>query len=703
MAEDGSTFWSPPRLVICVVLLAFFLRLWAAWQLPVDYDEPVYLQTGFDYARLIQAGDWQAVIDYPESREHPPLVKLLYGSVILALGEKATWENALLACRFVSAVFGTLGVLLVTLTDPLAGGLLAVQTYAVKYTAQAYLEALPLFAALASILALRRWRGDSLRQRWFWLSALALGLTAAGKYSYLPALPVILYIAILEKKASWKGIAIYLGMAAITFWALDPSLWHAPLTRFADSIFFHAEYSQGLHVQEIGYPWYQPFIWIFTSSPADWHPNVFFYFGFDGFISVLAVAGIKSEWKERRWLVVWLAFGVLFLLLWPTKWPQYTLAVVPAFCLAAATAARRAYRWLKEQETYWGWLNIMLLRPPRGFFIGIVSLIVLLTIAGIANAVSIGVNRIGWTHITADTSPLPSNTIYDIIRHPDGRMILATENGAAIWSTPANKWQVLTPLNSPLPHERVLTVMVAKDGSLWFGTQGGLAHFDESQWSVYRAADFGLAGEQVQALAEGNNGQIWIGGATGAAVFDGQNWTPFTQATSGLADDAVFSLAVAPQAGGDWVWFGTLTGVSRLDTFTGEWVTFTGQNFDANWGGVADLMMDGTGQLWAATLGGGLGRWDGKSWSFYRVSNSGIPFNTVQEVAEVDSVFWVGTAIPNSAGGVLARFDGKEWRRYTPNLSGFSGGEVLSIAQDSTGRLWFGTRTSGVDIYSPKR
>ncbi len=106
-----------------------------------------------------QAGDAGAVIDYEFNREHPPLVKLAYGLGILTLGDKANWAGALYVARLISAVFGVLAVLILALVDPLAGALFAVHTLTLKYTSQAYLEALPLFAGLAAVLALTRWRG----------------------------------------------------------------------------------------------------------------------------------------------------------------------------------------------------------------------------------------------------------------------------------------------------------------------------------------------------------------------------------------------------------------------------------------------------------------------------------------------------------------------------------------------------------------
>lgn len=73
---------------------------------------------------------------------------------------------------------------------------------------------------------------------------------------------------------------------------------------------------------------------------------------------------------------------------------------------------------------------------------------------------------------------------------------------------------------------------------------------------------------------------------------------------------------------------------------------------------------------------------DGEAWHSYRVSNSEIPFNTVQTVFEAEpGILWVGTALPTEIGGALVTFDGEKWTDYTPRNSGFSGAEPLVIAQ----------------------
>ena len=697
-----------------IVLLALLLRGWAVMRLPIDFDEPTYLEAAFDYADALRAGDWDGIIDYEGNREHPALVKLLYGLVVLALGEDVGTLVAGLASRALSALLGMLAVLVLALLDPLAGGLLAVHTLAVKYTSQVYLEALPHLASIGAVLAfsrVRSGRDQPVAGLWFWLSALALGVTAAGKLTYLPVVLPIFYLAVWEKRLRWHDLLLYGAAAVAVFWLLNPTLWHSPVERLADSLFFHMRYSQGTRVEAAGFPWHQPFHWLSRSGPSLWHPEVFFYFALDGPIFFLGLLGLHWEWRERRWVVVWIVTSIVLLLLWPTKWPQYTLVVTPALCLAASSAVRHLYRALRQHEDYWTWARQMIPVPPPAFWVILAALGLLIVGVYTSATLELTLGRIGWSSLRTETSRLPSNAVYALVaapgEEPSKGMVLGTGRGAAIWSPPEttdlpDRWLVYTAENSGLPHDRVLAI--ARDGAdLWFGTEAGLARLSGDAWRSFTADDLGLAAAAVHALAVGSDGRLWAGTGEGAAVYDGQTWTPYTVFNSGLGDDTVLSLAVQARDGSDWIWFGTRRGVSRLDTDTGEWLSFAG-DFDPNWGGVPSLLVDSTGRLWAGTIGGGLGLWDGTTWQFYRTSNADIPFNTVQSLAEVEpGVLWVGVAPPTEVGGLLAEFDGQTWKVYTPNNSGFSGAEPLAIAQDVEGRWWIATRTAGVDIYQPER
>jgi len=169
-------------------------------------------------------------------------------------------------------------------------------------------------------------------------------------------------------------------------------------------------------------------------------------------------------------------------------------------------------------------------------------------------------------------------------------------------------------------------------------------------------------------------------------------------------NNSVFSIAVQPGTAKPVIWFGTLSGISTLDTATGLWQSYRQPQIDIGWGGISDLFFDSTGRLWASTLGGGISLWDGKDWTYLRVSNSHLPYSTVTDVEELEpGVFWIAASIPNSTGGVLAQYDGVIWHIYKPILTGYSGAETLTIAKDASGRYWFGTQTAGIDLYKPMR
>jgi len=337
--------------IIIVLLVAIATHALAVAKLPQDFDEPIYTEVAMDYARALKRGDFNAIIDYPKVREHPALVKLAYGTAINLNGSANNYTESLRTGRVVSAVFGVLGTLVIAFIDPFAGGLMAIHALVVKYSSQAYLEAIPLAFMTLSVFAFLKTDKEKING-WFWFSAFALGATTAGKFTYTPVLVIVLaYIAFFERKIPIQWMVGFAIISIASFFLLNVTLWHDPINRIMEALTFHANYQRGEHVIEIGFPWYQPFKWLFTDTPGDWHGGIFLY-DIDPFIAAFAFAGILREWKERRWLVIWLVSGMIFLLQWGTKWPQYVLTIVPAICLMAAESARQFSRWVSGLSYY---------------------------------------------------------------------------------------------------------------------------------------------------------------------------------------------------------------------------------------------------------------------------------------------------------------------------------------------------------------
>jgi hypothetical protein len=216
-------------------------------------------------------------------------------------------------------------------------------TYHIKYSAQVYLEGVPGFCAVLCVYlfehAVPAKEVERQRRGLLIASAAAMGLAAAGKYLYgivgFVLLPFLFY-----RTRSWKSVVSFLGISLLIIFAADPFLWANPPARLWESLTYHWNYSHGEHVVSAGMPWYSPFVHLLRAAPTHWHPGVFYTGIADVIVLPLAIVGIKRSIRERPIWLAWAAFGLFFLLLWPTKWPQYILIVLPALYVCAGVGIK---------------------------------------------------------------------------------------------------------------------------------------------------------------------------------------------------------------------------------------------------------------------------------------------------------------------------------------------------------------------------
>lgn len=347
--------------ILAVVAAAALVRWGAARDLPPDYDEYDYVRLGHRYAERMEPGRWHEIPEVTENAEHPPLVKLLYGAALRRAGApEPDWKQvavgkpmpvqarpAYQATRRLSATAGVAQVALAAAASPVGGLWLALDTYHVKYTAQAYLEGVAgLFALLAVLLferSIRRRAPQGLLPEVaapeagpLLLSAAALALATASKYPFglvagLAILPFLLW-----RTRERPGLRLaYAAVGLAVFVAADPYLWLHPVDRAWNSITYHFGYAVGDHVRKAGLPWWQPLAWLTSAAPARWHQGVFPVASLDYAILVAAALSAPAALARRPVLLAWAAAGLAFLLAWPTKWPQYTVIVRPALAICA--------------------------------------------------------------------------------------------------------------------------------------------------------------------------------------------------------------------------------------------------------------------------------------------------------------------------------------------------------------------------------
>ena len=341
--------------ILFVVAIAAGLRWHAVTNLPVDYDEDDYMRAAQQFTSLIRSGNWKGFLETNYRPEHPPLEKIAYGIVQLSAPQKDLVPDhptdalpniylprALLQPdRILSAVFGTIEVLLLALINPLAGFFLGIHALTVKYTSQIMLESLPSLTSLACILAYLQWKKHAAKKvnGWLVVSAIFLGLTAASKYMYSLVGIAILIDWLLEVRetGTWRrffGQVVIWGLiSVVVFFAADPFLWVDTLTRLKDSLLYHVAYSSGAsEVANAAKPVWEPLITLTSSSYLT--PQAF-YIKLDPWITFIAAFGFVDLWKKQRLYVLWFGIALLFLFAWPTKWPQYILVLTVPLSMAA--------------------------------------------------------------------------------------------------------------------------------------------------------------------------------------------------------------------------------------------------------------------------------------------------------------------------------------------------------------------------------
>lgn len=340
--------------IAAVLLIAWTLRANAIQKLSIDYDEDDYMRAGQEYAHLIRTSNWSGFLEANYRPEHPPLAKIVIGLSLLSAPEKELTPDAATTAepnkslprdlvkpaRTTNAILGWVTVALLAIINPLAGLALATHTFTIKYVSQIMLEALPALTSFLMALAYLQFKKKH-KTGWLVASAVFLGLTAASKYLYCVIGIAILADWFMDAKARdevkpFLRYALLWGFLGVAiFFAANPFLWVDPIQRLRESVFYHAGYStSAAEVQNAGFPAWQVFNWL-VFFPSIWHPEVF-RFSPDFIIAVFAIFGLSRLWKKERLYVLWLGFALIFLLFWPTKWPQYILTLTVPLSLAAA-------------------------------------------------------------------------------------------------------------------------------------------------------------------------------------------------------------------------------------------------------------------------------------------------------------------------------------------------------------------------------
>jgi len=252
-------------------------------------------------------------------------------------------------------------------------------------------------------------------------------------------------------------------------------------------------------------------------------------------------------------------------------------------------------------------------------------------------------------------------------------------------------------------------------GVLWFGSNDGVYRYAEGSFSNLSTAD-GLSNNRVFSIIEDKVGDLWFGTENGLCRYDRKTvvhipipWSDI----SGPQIDRVYPINNPNQVmcllqdKNGAIWLGTNgAGACRFDgeTFT-NYLADRGRNSngDAQPNVITSILEDRSGAIWFTSIShAGLSRFDGKLFQHYSMKD-GLSDDMIRASMQgKDGKIWFGTHGKHAASGKrdggLDVFDGETFAQLTSEQGLFSG-FVISLYEDKSGQIWFGTGTGVLCVY----
>jgi ligand-binding sensor domain-containing protein/signal transduction histidine kinase len=259
-----------------------------------------------------------------------------------------------------------------------------------------------------------------------------------------------------------------------------------------------------------------------------------------------------------------------------------------------------------------------------------------------------------------------------------------------------------------LSENSVKAIVEDRQGFLWFGTENGLDRFDGLEFTVFRAGSDPtreLVEDHVNALLSARDGTLWIGTFGGGlshydprdGVFRTRLHDPADPASlagndvSALYEDPAGRVYVGSRGGG----------VDRIAAKDGALVHIV---FPADAGVGVDqpsaIVGDGADGAWVATLGAGLFHVDAEGKAQRVVVPPDVGHDLTALLRDANGRLWVGT---RRSGVLRVPEEGKPGARYTHDDAqpqSLAHDTINRIVQDAAGRIWIAT-ARGLDQALP--
>lgn len=292
-----------------------------------------------------------------------------------------------------------------------------------------------------------------------------------------------------------------------------------------------------------------------------------------------------------------------------------------------------------------------------------------------------------WT----EQDGLPSNQVEAIAQTSDGYLWVGTQGGLVRFD--GVRFARFGPDNSRLPSQGVSALHAARDGSLWigFGGSGGVSRIDRAGGVVNYDATNGLVRGRLHAIVATADGTVWAGGLGGLFRFGADRWEQ-VDVHHGFSGQTVISLYEDRRGN---LWVGADVGVFVRKRGTQRFVRHTAPLMRAN-----GISQGPNGAIWISTPAGVFREIDADNRLHRMWPDSGDNYFRLRH--DRHGNLWVATL----GGGLLhvpaldaAKSAARS--RFTVQ-TGLHGDLVWALFDDREGNIWVGTQ-AGLARLTPSR
>ncbi len=359
-----------------------------------------------------------------------------------------------------------------------------------------------------------------------------------------------------------------------------------------------------------------------------------------------------------------------------------------------------------------------------------------------------------FTQKIGDPTSLSGVLIYALFKDSSGNLWVATDEDLNVFDQDSGSFRHYS-IDSD--HPTIINIFESSAGTLWLSTKQGLYRLDVASGNIrkFRHDDRnseGLSSSDIKSTGRDRSGVFWVATANGLEAMDEQTGkvsnriplSPEVWSQFGFYEDS---------HGLFWIYYASGSGLALYDRQTNSVrrLEITNASGNSKVTGVMNVLESTNGDMWIATYGSGLLRFNRQTFTFDRYTNDPndpqtIPGNRLTTLSEDrEGNIWVGfeasppatfspwkpefrklwptPSQPNKFGesfvnAIFEDKDGIVWlgantalirlnpadgsTQHIDLLGPGTEVDVISITQDDTGVLWLGTVHAGLISFDPK-